>query len=120
MSIIYYSMKCQFLWITGGLIVLPLLLSAQHNEKELKGKYLGQEPPGKIPQIFAPGIVSTDAYEHSAPAFSPEGNTVLWTVIAQHKPSYLLEMKLENGVWTQPAKPSFTDTTADDIYPAFS
>ena len=26
---------------------------------ELRGPYLGQEPPGLEPQIFAPGIVST-------------------------------------------------------------
>jgi len=27
----------------------------------LKGPYLGQNPPGMTPEVFAPGIISTDA-----------------------------------------------------------
>ena len=30
---------------------------------QLKGAYLGQNPPGKKPELFAPGIVTTDASE---------------------------------------------------------
>jgi hypothetical protein len=30
---------------------------------ELKGDYLGQPPPGLTPEVFAPGIISTDAGE---------------------------------------------------------
>jgi tetratricopeptide (TPR) repeat protein len=112
-------MNYQFL-LTIVTLTLSFSISAQNNSAEVKGKYLGQKPPGNTAEIFAPGIVSTDAYEHSAPAFSPDGNTVLWTVIEQGKPSYLLEMKQQNDVWTKPAKPSFTDSTAYYIYPAFS
>jgi hypothetical protein len=82
--------------------------------------YLGQKPPGMKAEVFAPGIVSTNLYEHSAPAFSPDGKLVLWTVVAPTFHSYLLEMKYENGQWSKPAKPSFCDTTVDDYYPSFS
>lgn len=45
----------------------------------LRGDYLGQTPPGEIPVVFAPGIVSTDTtIEHGSPAFSPDGNEVYW------------------------------------------
>ncbi len=39
----------------------------------LKGPYLGQEPPGLEPEVFAPGIISTDAWEVSG-VFSPDMN----------------------------------------------
>jgi len=41
----------------------------------LKGPYLGQIPPGKTPEIFAPGIVSTGMSE-SAIAVSSDGNEI--------------------------------------------
>jgi L-ascorbate metabolism protein UlaG (beta-lactamase superfamily) len=47
---------------------------------KLTGDYLGQTPPGDTPLVFARGIVSTDDLEHSAPAFSPDGNEVFWFV----------------------------------------
>ena len=45
----------------------------------LTGPYLGQKPPGMTPEIFAPGIISTEFHEHSFPSFSPDGNHVLFT-----------------------------------------
>jgi predicted small lipoprotein YifL len=41
--------------------------------------YLGQNPPGKTPRVFAPGIISVDAnFEHSAAVFSPDHCEVFW------------------------------------------
>lgn len=37
----------------------------------LEGPYLGQKPPGLIPEPFAPGIVSTENYEYSG-VFTPD------------------------------------------------
>lgn len=85
------------------------------------GNYLGQKPPGMKPELFAPGIISTKYYEHSSPAFSPDGKSVLWTVIYERgKHAQLLEMRQKNGVWTVPFSPSFSDTTVDECYPAYS
>ncbi len=39
----------------------------------LEGPYLGQKPPGKIPEPFAPGIVSTKGYDDGG-VFSPDMN----------------------------------------------
>ncbi|MFC1565034.1 TolB family protein [candidate division KSB1 bacterium] len=38
----------------------------------LKGKYLGQDPPGMTPELFAPGIISTEKDEINS-IFSPNG-----------------------------------------------
>ena len=43
--------------------MIVTLLSAQDNRtrpKHLEGPYLGQKPPGLIPEVFAPGIVSKE------------------------------------------------------------
>ncbi len=82
--------------------------------------YLDQEPPGMEAKTFAPGIVSSGLSEHSAPAFSKDGKSVLWTVMDSGYHGYLLEMKYKDGKWSKPEKPSFADSTADDYYASFS
>jgi hypothetical protein len=74
----------------------------------LTGEYLGQTPPGDTPQAFALGIVSTDDLEHSAPAFSPDGNEVFWYVNRRPGPEnkewshYGMTMRRIGGKWTAP------------------
>lgn len=80
--------------------------------------YFNQKPPGLQAERFAPGIVSTLLYEHSAPAFSPDGKIVLWGLY--HGKNYLLESRWENGAWTKPDKPSFNDSLHNYVYPSFS
>ncbi|MBN2344940.1 MAG: PD40 domain-containing protein [Candidatus Aminicenantes bacterium] len=48
------------------LLLTGFLLNAGEDFSVLKGPYLGQMPPGMTPEIFAPGIVSTDAPEGSS------------------------------------------------------
>ena len=95
-------------------------IGAQTKTTTIRGAYLGQKPPGMEATVFAQGVVSTDSIEHSSPAFSPDGKIVLWTKIYSGKPSFLVEMRMENGIWTHPARPSFASPTADDFYPSFS
>jgi hypothetical protein len=58
-----------------SLLILILTFSSQSFSKDdllaLKGPYLGQKPPGLIPEAFAPGIVTTEHYEYSG-VFSPD------------------------------------------------
>ncbi len=115
-KIIFYPIMIGMVIVTSAKFAV-----AQPELSSVKGNYLGQKPPGMKPEIFAPGIVSTEYFEHSAPAFSPDGKTVIWTVIQERrKPSRLMEMHRQNGEWTKPALVSFADTTADDFYPSFS
>jgi len=72
----------------------------------LSGDYLGQEPPGTTPEIFAPGIVSTEKTEHSFPAFSPDGKEVYWSVWMGVQKIFF--MKQENGKWTTPQVAPFS------------
>jgi hypothetical protein len=102
-------------------LLFVVSLNAQDNISALlHGAYFGQTPPGKEPVVFAKNIISTDLYEHSAPAFSPNGKIVLWTVVERDKPARLLEMVMEGDTWSKPHSPSFADKEHDDFYPFFS
>jgi len=45
----------------------------------LRGPYLGQKPPGMAPEVFAPGIVTTELNEHGSPTFSPDLSEMYWS-----------------------------------------
>jgi L-ascorbate metabolism protein UlaG (beta-lactamase superfamily)/pimeloyl-ACP methyl ester carboxylesterase len=77
----------------------------------LAGDYLGQSPPGALPQVFAPGIVSTDNLEHSAAVFSPDGNEVYWQVVwpQEGQPRPIMTMRRVDGGWTAPRAARFDD-----------
>ena len=81
-----------------SLLTLLLFISSTLTaQKKSSINYLNQKHPGQVAQIFARGILSTDALEHSSPAFSPDGKTVFWAVMKM--PSYqigLLQMRYTN------------------------
>jgi ankyrin repeat protein len=95
---------------------------------EFKGKYLGQKEPGLIPELFAPGIVSSNNIEHGNVAISPDGNEIFWTSSfkASAKAGSVSSFKIwsssyKNGKWTVPRQVFFTknEITTDDV-PFFS
>jgi hypothetical protein len=100
--------------------ILTLFACGANNNSHPSIDYLGMTPPGATAQEFAPGIVSTDSFEHSSPVFSPDGTLVFWNIISRVRPAQLLEMTYEDGKWSSPHNPSFGDPTADDFYPSFS
>jgi len=68
----------------------------------LKGPYLGQKPPGTTPQIFAPGIVSTQAHEFSC-SFTPDGKEFYFTRMDPDRGGNLIFVtKCIDGTWTDP------------------
>ncbi len=73
----------------------------------LKGSYLGQKPPGMIPEIFAPGIISTDANEGSS-GFLRNGTLFVFSQslsATDKREIFITEMK--SGTWTQPEPAPF-------------
>ncbi len=70
----------------------------------LKGPYLGQRPPGKEPELFAPGILSTESMEHGPAVFSPDGLAVYWTRAGGdgRGGGRIMFMRLEDGQWAPP------------------
>jgi len=79
----------------------------------LKGPYLGQAPPGMTPEIFAPGIISTQYHEHSAANFSPDGKEMFYTLSCELG-HVIIYTKIENGNWTIPKPAPFSGKYSDD------
>lgn len=97
------------------LLILCKITVAQQATTEfpkLTGPYLGQKPPGMEPELFAPGIVSTGNHEHSSPVFTPDLKEMYWGTIIRENGKTIARtvyyMKLVNGIWTKPERPSFT------------
>ncbi|MCK5057207.1 MAG: ankyrin repeat domain-containing protein [Candidatus Aminicenantes bacterium] len=70
----------------------------------LKGDYLGQKKPGLTPEVFAPGIVSTDGGEFAG-TFSPDGKEFYFTRSGGEKrlqTNTIMVTKRVNGLWTEP------------------
>lgn len=93
--------------------ILMLLASEAFGQSSSSstGDYLGQPPPGATPRVFARGVVSTDDQEHSAPAFSPGGDEVLWQVNRRPAPGericQTMTARRVDGRWTEPALAPF-------------
>ncbi len=97
-------------------LVISMSISINAQDKDfpnLTGPYLGQKPPGLIAQLFAPGVVSTEHFEHSSPVFTPDLKELYWSTQLEEngrdvaKPIYF--MRMVNGVWTKPERVPFSN-----------
>lgn len=105
--------------LTAVGVVILVMASASYCQTEsqqgeakfpvLKGPYLGQKPPGKTPEVFAPGIVSTEAHEFSC-CFSPDGKEFFF---ARRHPglnqTVVMMTGLRDSVWTEPVVAPFVE-----------
>jgi hypothetical protein len=90
--------------VFAGILLSIILISASHARKDdfpvLKGPYLGQKPPGMTPELFAPGIITTDMSE----GCSGWGNAMEYFIfqrwIDRNPRLYIMNQK--NGVWSTP------------------
>jgi Tol biopolymer transport system component len=80
----------------------------------LTGPYLGQEPPGLEPRLFAPGVVSTGLEERDL-AVTPDGNELFFTVTYSDGVVFaaIVTTRLEDGRWTPPEVAPFSGTWSD-------
>lgn len=87
------------------IVLIFILISGSGGvERQVSGPYLGQEPPGMTPEIFAPGIVSTEQAWEAAVSFSPDGKEFFFTRRddIQGTANRIMHSEMENGAWTKP------------------
>lgn len=87
------------------LLLSAITINAQEKDfPKLTGPYLGQKPPGDIPELFMPEVIS-NCDLHSSVYFSPDGNEVYFSKLNQSKQNRswtIMMMKQENGRWMKP------------------
>jgi hypothetical protein len=71
--------------------------------------YLGQTPPGNMPEIFAPGIISLPGRTEYGVSISPAGDEMLFA-LGNWPDKVTMIVKYENNHWTSPDTVSFSTT----------
>lgn len=84
----------------------------------LHGPYLGQEPPGLTPKVFAPGLISVEGRDEAGLVVAPGGREIFfWTVEPVEgggRPTVTLYLTQErNGAWTEPEVAPFSGQYMD-------
>jgi hypothetical protein len=82
--------------------------------ESLSGPYLGQKPPGKEPEIFAPGLITTH-YSQSYIAFLNGARVCVYSAGTEkgHETFYTYE---KNGHWTAPQRAPFEELQGHPNY----
>ena len=71
-------------------------------EPQAAATYLGQTPPGAVPQVFAPGLVNAGLHTRDF-TMTPDGREIYFCVIlGQYKLSNIVGCRFENGRWSAP------------------
>jgi hypothetical protein len=97
------------------LSVMSITIDARQSDfPKLTGPFLGQRPPGMIPEIFSRGIVSTDMYNHCTVSISPDGTEIYWAMAPLDAPRRIYCSKIVNGTWTRPEIVDFTRSDDGD------
>lgn len=92
--------------VVGLLVLGAIVAAAAHQDLPvLIGPYLGQQPPGSTPEVFLPGVISTDVVEGCA-SFSFDGRYFVFRRGFRDETEVFL---MENGKegWTEPTPAPF-------------
>ena len=81
-------------------------------------EFMGQDPPGMKPQIFAKGFISTSARELNS-VFSPDGGLFLFTRRDDSQTYRIMETRRNPNRWSDPSVAAFTGQHGG-VDPAFS
>jgi len=100
------------------IFILVLLLNACNTKKQnskdndsptIESPYFGQKPPGLIPEVFAPGVISINGrYEHGI-SFSPDLDEVYFSANKKDEEASIYYSKLKDKKWITPKKANFTN-----------
>ncbi|MBU8892821.1 MAG: hypothetical protein KOO66_08575 [Bacteroidales bacterium] len=102
--------------------LLPLILislafasctQTEQNFLDTEDAYFGLTPPGLIPEVFAPGIISDTSWrEHCQLAISPKGDEIYWSKFSDNVSEQIYFSKFINNKWT---KSELADFIKDDL-----
>lgn len=97
----------------------PALHEQASSTRAHQGPYLGMTPPGEVPELFAPGVVSDVYWEHSGAVFSPDGKELFWSVAINEgrepRIIVILHMQRIDEIWSQPELAPFNVATYNHV-----
>lgn len=80
---------------------------------DLSGPYIGQEPPGAEPELFAPGIVTSGLSTRDV-AILPDGSEIYFGLfLPNYKFAAIAYTRLDDGRWTRPEIAPFSGKYRD-------
>ena len=82
------------------------------NWPDVAGPYFGQEPPGMMAEIFAPGIISTERSEINS-VFAPDRDEFYFTAWTRETGTKIMVSSQIGGRWTAPEVASFSNHPTD-------
>jgi hypothetical protein len=98
------------------MLMAAISINAQKTEiAKLTGPYLGQKPPGLTPEVFAPGIISTEKFEEQRCVFSSDGRECYFVRRDRIKARILVTKMTPNG-WSIPETVSFSNEFNDSFH----
>jgi len=111
--------------VTFLLLTISSIVTSCAQDGNFKTKdpnYLGEETPGKQPELFASGKVSLEDYfEHSAAIFSPDNKEVYWVAKPNGERNLQIYfMKKVENKWLEMQKTSFSDNNYNFDNPVIS
>jgi CubicO group peptidase (beta-lactamase class C family) len=88
-------------FIKNSTLTLSEKSDSQDKFPLLEGPYLGQQPPGLTPEVFAPGIVSTELRDWTG-NFTPDMKEYYFTRLdSKNRKSTTVFFKFENNRWNK-------------------
>lgn len=88
------------------------VLAQKSSVRTPKGDYLGENPPGKIPQIFSPGFISTEKAELNS-VFTPDGREFYFAIYTPGKGCKIYFTKDKGSGWSLPEPVAFSSQDSD-------
>ena len=98
--------------LLANVISLSTVFAQENMENDpdfpvLEDRYLGQKPPGLIPELFAPGIVSTKEHLEGEVLFLPDMRELSFTRSGgKYKEPTLFVMQYKKNRWSRKSIPS--------------
>ncbi len=110
--------------VCGNLTKSEFFQDGFYERPRVQGEYLGLPKPGLQPEIFAPGIVSTDERHEFGCTLSPDGREFYFSRIEgdsfdDKKTIYCMKQEDEGGCWSAPQPAPFSGRF-NDIEPMFA
>ncbi|WOE76224.1 hypothetical protein [Alterisphingorhabdus coralli] len=100
----------RFSILLTSLLLCTAPATAQEEWPELSGPYLGQEPPGMEPQVFAPGLISLDDERELNSVFSPDGKIFMFSRVVNGVFKMFYSRLRDDDSWQEPRMAALSKT----------